>query len=88
MGYRQAVTLDHLQGRMNATMRSTNRAMVVVGAPIGRILGDAIGFRTMLWVSASGFLVVAVGLGLSRFEEHVSIRIRQESWWSDGSTVW
>jgi MFS family permease len=35
MGYRQGVTPDRLQGRMNATMRSLNRAAVVVGAPAG-----------------------------------------------------
>lgn len=67
MGYRQTVTSDRLQGRMNATMRSLNRAMIVVGAPIGGILGDALGFRTMLWVAAGGFLVVAVALSGSRF---------------------
>jgi len=67
MGYRQTVTPDRLQGRMNATMRSINRAMIVVGAPVGGLLGDAFGYRTLLWVSAAGFLVVAVALGLSRF---------------------
>src|SRR5699024_11579712 len=29
MGYRQSVTPLHLQGRMNATLRSINRSMVV-----------------------------------------------------------
>lgn len=67
MGYRQTVTPDRLQGRMNATMRSFNRAMIVIGAPVGGLLGDAVGYRTMLWVAACGFLLVAVTLGLSRF---------------------
>jgi len=67
MGYRQAVTPDRLQGRMNATMRSINRAMVVIGAPIGGVLGDAVGFRPVLYAAAAGFLVVAAGLGSSRF---------------------
>jgi MFS family permease len=58
MGYKQTITPDHLQGRMNATMRSINRAMIVVGAPLGGVLGDAIGLRTMLWVAAVGFLIV------------------------------
>jgi len=52
---------------MNSTMRSINRAMIVVGAPIGGFLGDTIGYRTMLWVAAGGFLTVAIALGLSRF---------------------
>ena len=67
MGYGQAVTPDRLQGWMNATMRSINRAMIVIGAPIGGLLGDAVGFRPILYAAAAGFLVVAAGLGLSRF---------------------
>jgi predicted MFS family arabinose efflux permease len=67
MGYKQAVTPDHLQGRMNATMRSINRAMIVIGAPVGGLLGDAIGFRPMLWVAAGGFLIVAAGIAISPF---------------------
>ena len=55
MGYRQSVTPDRLQGRMNATMRSVNRAMIVIGAPLGGFLGDRFGYRTMLWTAASGF---------------------------------
>jgi predicted MFS family arabinose efflux permease len=45
MGYRQAVTQDRLQARMNGTIRSVNRAMIVVGAPIGGLLGDRLGYR-------------------------------------------
>jgi hypothetical protein len=69
MGYRQAVTPDRLQGRMNATMRSINRAMIVVGAPLGGFLGDAIGYRAMLWIAAAGFLLVAVALWFSRYRD-------------------
>jgi MFS family permease len=67
LGYRQAVTPDALQGRMNATMRSINRAMIVVGAPLGGLLGDAVGFRALLWIAAAGFLVVAATLAVSPF---------------------
>lgn len=62
MGYKQSITPDHLQGRSNATMRSINRAMIVVGAPLGGLLADAIGFRIVLWLSVAGFLMVAAGL--------------------------
>lgn len=54
---------------MNATMRSINRAMTVIGAPLGGVLADALGLRTMLWVAAAGFPVVAAALGLSRFRD-------------------
>jgi hypothetical protein len=33
MGYSQSITPDHMQGRTNAARRSTNRAMIVIGAP-------------------------------------------------------
>lgn len=67
MGYKQAVTPDRLQGRMNATMRSINRAMIVIGAPVGGLLGDTIGLRAMLWVAAAGFLLVAATFALSPY---------------------
>ncbi len=67
MGYRQAVTPDRLQGRMNTTMRSVNRAMIVVAAPLGGLLADTIGYRPVLWIVAAGFATVATGLGASRY---------------------
>ena len=67
MSYWQSVTSDALQGRMNATRRSINRAMIVIGAPAGGFLGDAIGYRQMLLIASGGFLVVAIALGLSPF---------------------
>jgi len=67
MSYWQSVTPDALQGRMNATRRSINRAMIVIGAPAGGFLGDAIGYRHMLLIASGGLLVVAIALGLSPF---------------------
>lgn len=69
MGYRQSVTPDHLQGRMNTTMRSINRAMIVIGAPLGGLLADAIGFRVVLWVVVAGFLMVATGLAATPYRQ-------------------
>jgi len=65
--YQQAVTPDRLQGRMNATVRSFNRGMYVIGAPLGGVLADAIGYRPTLWVGIAGVGAMAVWLGLSRF---------------------
>jgi MFS family permease len=67
MGYRQAITPDHLQGRMNTTIRSANRAMIVLGAPLGGVLAVAIGYRPTLWIAIGGFLVVAAFLSASPF---------------------
>jgi MFS family permease len=69
MGYRQSVTPDHLQGRMNATMRSINRAMIVIGAPLGGLLADAIGFRVVLWLAVAGFLTIATGLSTTPYRD-------------------
>lgn len=67
MGYRQAVTPDALQGRMNTTMRSINRGMNVIGAPVGGLLADSLGYRPTLWIGVAGFALVAVYVGVSPF---------------------
>jgi MFS family permease len=67
MGYWQAVTPDALQGRMNATRRSINRGMIVVGAPLGGVLADTIGYRPTLWLGIAGFVLVAGYLAVSPF---------------------
>lgn len=67
MSYRQLVTPDGLQARTNTTLRSLNRAVVVIVAPIAGILADAWGIRTLLLVAAVTFAVVAVGLAATSF---------------------
>jgi hypothetical protein len=67
MGYWQAVTPDALQARTNATRRSINRAMIVLGAPAGGFLADALGYRAMLYTAAAGFFIVSATLAASRF---------------------
>ncbi len=48
LGYRQSITPSGLLGRMNATMRSVNRAAIVIGAPLGGLLADQLGRRPAL----------------------------------------
>jgi MFS family permease len=67
LSYRQAATPDRLQVRMNATMRSFNRAAVVIGAPLGGLVADAAGFRFALWIAAAGMATAALVLGASPF---------------------
>jgi len=69
MSYRQAVTPDAVQGRMNATMRSINRAMIVVAAPLGGLLADRIGYRATIQLAAGGFVLVAIGMSMTPFRE-------------------
>jgi len=67
MAYRQGVTPDRLQGRMNTTMRSANRAVIVVGAPLGGVLADRAGSGVALAVSATGVALTAVLLSQTGF---------------------
>jgi MFS family permease len=67
MGYLQSITPDQLQGRSNATRRSINRAMIVIGAPLGGLLADTVGYRPMLYAAAAGFGVVAASLAISPY---------------------
>ena len=66
MGYRQAITPDRLLGRMNATMRSLNRGMIVIGAPLGGVLADGLGNRTALWIAVAGLVGQAIAITFSR----------------------
>lgn len=65
MGFQQSITPLRIQGRMNATMRSINRSMIVIGAPLGGNIADVFGFRTALWVAIAGLAVVGVWFALS-----------------------
>ena len=67
MGYQQAVTPDALRSRVSTTMRSVNRAAIVIGAPLGGLLADQIGFRPTLAIGAVGFVLTATALALSPF---------------------
>jgi MFS family permease len=67
--YRQQVTPDHLQGRMNSTIRSFNWGMYGLGAPLGGLLADRIGYRPTLWIGIAGVAAMAVAIGCSRFRK-------------------
>lgn len=65
MGYRQSITPDRLQGRMNATIRSFNWGTYALGSVLGGILADAIGIRPTLWIAVTGMLAAAGVMALS-----------------------
>jgi predicted MFS family arabinose efflux permease len=67
LGYRQSVTPDQLQGRMNATIRSINVGLAAFGALAGGLLADQIGNRPTLWIAIACHLIAASGLALSRY---------------------
>jgi predicted MFS family arabinose efflux permease len=65
LGYRQSVTPDRLQGRMNATIRSVNRGVIVIGAPLGGLLAATFGNRAAVWIAVAGLLCQAVAISCS-----------------------
>ena len=67
LSYRQSVTPDRLQGRMNTTIRSTNWGLIALGAPAGGWVADTIGNRAALWIGICGVAAAAVALALSPF---------------------
>ncbi|MEQ4210086.1 MFS transporter [Actinopolymorpha sp. B9G3] len=54
VSFRQAVTPDHLLGRMNATMRFLVWGTQPIGGILGGVLGSAVGARTTLVIGAVG----------------------------------
>jgi MFS family permease len=67
MSYRQLITPDELQARTNTTMRSLNRAVMVVAAPLAGVLADDWGIRPALLLAAGIFALVSAGLWLTPF---------------------
>ncbi|MET2010633.1 MFS transporter [Microbacterium chocolatum] len=59
ISYRQAVAPDAIQGRMNATIRTVNRAVFFVGALAAGALMTILGFAQTLMVGAVVFAVAA-----------------------------
>jgi MFS family permease len=67
MSFRQLITPDELQARTNTTLRSLNRAVMVIAAPLAGILADAWGIRPTLLTAAAVFALVSLGLAFSSF---------------------
>lgn len=59
LGYRQSVTPDEMQGRMNATIRSVNRTCAVIGALAGGLVAQVLGLRPAMWVAVVLFVMAA-----------------------------
>ncbi|HEY5847565.1 MAG TPA: MFS transporter [Microlunatus sp.] len=67
MSYRQALTPDELQARTNTTMRSLNRAVLVIASPIAGLIADRLGFGPALITAAVVFAASSLILALSPF---------------------
>lgn len=67
MAYRAVVTPARLLTRLSATMRSINRTMIVIGAPLGGFLAAVLGYNWVFWIIAAGFALSRLWLWLSGF---------------------
>lgn len=67
MSFRQALTPDALQARTNTTLRSANRAVIVVVSPLAGLSVDRFGYVPGLVVAATVFAVSALLLVASPF---------------------
>ncbi len=65
LSLRQAITPDHQQGRMNASIRFVMWAVVPAGAVIGGWLGDRIGLLPTIWIGVAGTFVAALWILLT-----------------------
>lgn len=65
MGYWQALTPDHLLGRVNATRRSVNRTMGAIGALVAGLAVGSVGDRVTLVVVVFVFAAAALTVALS-----------------------
>lgn len=67
MGYWQALTPRNLLGRVNATRRSANRTMAMVGALLGGVAVSAVGYAWTLWLIITVFAVSALVITASPY---------------------
>lgn len=60
LSYRQTATPRAMLGRVNATMRSANRTMAMLGALGGGVLAGVIGYRGTIGVAIAVFIIALV----------------------------
>jgi predicted MFS family arabinose efflux permease len=65
LSLRQAITPNHLQGRVTATMRFIGWGTLPLGSLIGGALGGAIGLRATIGLAVVGTLVAVTWFVLS-----------------------
>ena len=71
LALRQAITPDHLLGRMTATMRFLTVAAAPAGSLAGGLIAEVVGLRATLWVIALlGVLLAAGALAWSPVRRH------------------
>jgi MFS family permease len=62
VSFRQAITPERMQGRMNATMRFIVWGTIPIGAIIGGAIATVSGVSTAIWVGALGSFLAVIPL--------------------------
>jgi MFS family permease len=70
---RQAITPEHLRGRMSATVRFLILGAIPLGTMIGGVLGSALGLRTAIWVAVCGLFTAALPYAFSSVHRLISM---------------
>ncbi|HEX6685594.1 MAG TPA: MFS transporter [Candidatus Limnocylindrales bacterium] len=65
VSFRQAITPDHLLGRMNATIRFFVWGTIPIGGILGGVLGELVGARTTIWIGSIAGCLAFVPVFLS-----------------------
>jgi MFS family permease len=73
VSFRQAITPERLQGRMNAAMRWIVWGTIPLGTLLGGVLGSTVGLHFALWVGALGGLVAFLFVAFSPVRSIVSL---------------
>ncbi|GAA4063921.1 MFS transporter [Nonomuraea soli] len=69
VSFRQRVTPDELQGRMNATMRLILMGAVGIGGLLAGVIGEAFGVTAALWAGAAVMALSWLPLARSEFRQ-------------------
>jgi len=58
LSFRQAITPNHLQGRVGASMRFVSYGLGALGYLLSGALASQVGVRGALWIAALGFVII------------------------------
>jgi MFS family permease len=69
LSLRQAVTPEHLQGRMNASVRFVVWGVGPIGYVMGGAIGETLGLTAALWIGTVGAFIAPLPVILSRIRD-------------------
>jgi MFS family permease len=73
---RQAITPEHLRGRMTATVRFLILGAIPLGTMLGGVLGSVLSLRAAIWVGVCGLFLAILPYALSSIHRVISMPIQ------------